>query len=110
MSDQVKDSETAEKPETKNGFSRRDFLRSSAAGAGAAAAAIGVTREAFGATIPDANIPSIRIPKDLVNSLAEEAQPATFGERGISGAEVFANALQGRRIWRRCSAAPATTR
>ena len=72
------------------GFSRRDFLRSSAAATGAAATAVGVTSVASGATVPDADIPTIRIPADLVESLEQEAKPGEFGSRGMTGAEVFA--------------------
>lgn len=91
MSDPQENGAAVKETEKKSGFSRRDFLRSSAAGAGAMAAAVGTSNEALGAAIPEADIPSIMIPKDVVDSLAEEAKPGDFGERGISGAEVFAN-------------------
>lgn len=75
-------------------FSRRDFIGTSALGVGALAAGTG--GNAFADKIPEANIPSIRIPKDFATSLQEKAAPATFygsgnseGE-GMSGAEVFA--------------------
>ncbi len=74
----------------KDDFSRRDFLRTSAAGAGVAAAAAGFASQASAATIPEADIPSIRIPTDLTNSLSQDAALGEFGEKGISGAEVFA--------------------
>lgn len=71
------------------GVSRRDFLRASSAGAGVAAA-LGGVGHAFGATIPEADIPSIRIPADIPESLGEEPAPGSFEGRGITGAEVFA--------------------
>lgn len=74
----------------KSEFNRRDFLRTSAAGAGAAAAAVGVATQSFAATMPEADIPSIRIPEDLTTSLSQEPVLGEFGEKGISGAEVFA--------------------
>lgn len=80
---------SAEQPQVDD-VSRRDFLRTSAMGAGVAAAVTSTTSQAFGATLPDADIPSIRIPDDLVSSMNQEAKPGTFGDRGMSGAEVFA--------------------
>ena len=70
--------------------SRRNFLKVSAAGAGAATVAAGVANQAFAADVPDVSIPSIRIPDDLVESLAQEPKPGSFEGRGITGAEVFA--------------------
>jgi thiamine pyrophosphate-dependent acetolactate synthase large subunit-like protein len=73
--------------------SRRDFLRKSAAGVGAAVAA-SAGAQAFAADTADlgeVKIPSIRIPADFTDSLAQEAKPGAFGGRGMSGAEVFAN-------------------
>lgn len=90
QTDTEKDSSPSEPKENANGFSRRDFLASSAAGAGVAAA-MGASQMAMGAAVPEADIPSVQIPKDLETSLAEEAAPGTFGDRGQSGAEVFAN-------------------
>ncbi len=72
--------------------SRRDFLRKSAAGVGAAVAA-GAGARAFAAdtvNIADVTIPSIRIPADFTASLDEAPVPAKFEGRGMSGAEVFA--------------------
>ena len=77
----------------KDDVSRRDFLRtSSAVGAGAAAAAAGVANQAFAADVPDVDIPSIQIPKDILESLEQEAKPGSFEGNGMSGAEVFARA------------------
>ncbi|MFP6584969.1 MAG: thiamine pyrophosphate-binding protein [Candidatus Hydrogenedentota bacterium] len=78
-----------ETPET-NGFSRRDFLRTSAVGAGAAAATAGMAKETLASTISEADIPSIRIPDDLLTTLAEDPKVSTFDGNGMSGAEVFA--------------------
>jgi len=74
------------------GTSRRDFLRKSAAGVGAAVAA-GASASAFTAdqvNIADVTIPSIRIPADFTASLAEATKPGKFEGSGMSGAEVFA--------------------
>ena len=74
------------------GTSRRDFLRKSAAGVGAAVAA-GASATAFTAdqvNIADVSIPSIRIPADFTASLAEAPKPGKFEGSGMSGAEVFA--------------------
>ncbi|MCP3984759.1 MAG: thiamine pyrophosphate-binding protein [bacterium] len=70
--------------------SRRDFLRTSAIGVGAAAAA-GPSSLAFAADMGETEIPSIRLPEDLTTSLAEDPSPGKFEGRGQSGAEVFAN-------------------
>ncbi|MGI9292546.1 MAG: thiamine pyrophosphate-binding protein, partial [Pseudomonadales bacterium] len=69
-------------------FSRRDFLSTSAVGVGALAAGAGT--KAFAETIPEVDIPSIRIPDDFSQSLEEQAAPGKFEGRGMSGAEVFA--------------------
>jgi thiamine pyrophosphate-dependent acetolactate synthase large subunit-like protein len=72
--------------------SRREFLRKSAAGMGAAVAA-GASAGAFSVEqkdVADVKIPSIRIATDFTDSLAEEAAPGKFQGRGMSGAEVFA--------------------
>jgi thiamine pyrophosphate-dependent acetolactate synthase large subunit-like protein len=66
---------------------RRSFLLSSAVGAGAVVA--GVVENAR-ASDDATSIPSITIPKEITESLAEEPKPGEFGGRGISGAEVFA--------------------
>ncbi len=74
------------------GSSRRDFLRKSAAGVGAAVAA-GASAGAFAADevkLGDVTIPSIRIPDDFSASLGEAPAPGKFAGRGMSGAEVFA--------------------
>ncbi len=71
-------------------FSRRDFLRTASAGAGAAAAAATFTSQAFGATLPDTQIPSIVIPKEIPGTLGEEAKPGVFEGEGMTGAQVFA--------------------
>lgn len=80
------------KKEVTPDVSRRDFLKTTAAGAGAAAAVTGITSEAFGATIPDTEIPSIRIPDDIPASLGQQAKPGEFSGNGMTGAEVFARA------------------
>ena len=71
------------------GVSRRSFLKASAAVGGAATAA-GVTGQSLAAAVPELDIPSVRIPKEIPESLAEEEQVGQFEGRGISGAEVFA--------------------
>lgn len=81
---------TKQKTATVDDVSRRDFLRTSAVGAGAAAAAAGVTGQAFAADVPELDIPTIRIPADITDSLAQDAKPGTFEGRGMTGAEVFA--------------------
>ena len=72
--------------------SRRDFLRKSALGMGAAVAA-GASARAFTAervNISDVSIPSITIPADFTASLDEAPVTPRFEGRGMSGAEVFA--------------------
>lgn len=72
--------------------SRRDFLRKSAAGMGAAVAA-SAAAPAFSIEhrdVADVKIPSIRIASDFSDSLAQDAVPGKFEGRGMSGAEVFA--------------------
>jgi len=72
--------------------SRREFLRRSATGVGAAVAA-GASASAFTAeqvNVADVTIPSIRIPADFSKSLDESPEPGKFEGRGMSGAEVFA--------------------
>lgn len=88
---EAKETTTEAKAEKSNGFSRRDFLRTSAVGAGAAAAVAGATKDTMASTIAEADIPSIRIPQDLINNLAEEAKGGSFEGTGMSGAEVFAH-------------------
>jgi len=70
------------------GVSRRSFLMASALTGGAATA--GISQQAFGATLPDVDIPSIRIPKDIPDSLAQDEHVGEFKEPGMTGAEVFA--------------------
>jgi thiamine pyrophosphate-dependent acetolactate synthase large subunit-like protein len=75
-----------------NPGSRRDFLRKSAAGVGAAVAA-GASAATFSADTTDiagVKIPSIRISPDFVASLDQEPKPGEFSGRGMSGAQVFA--------------------
>jgi thiamine pyrophosphate-dependent acetolactate synthase large subunit-like protein len=79
-----------EKESSKEGFSRRDFLKTTTAGAGAAAAAVGVTSQTLGATVPGLDIPSITIPKEVVGRLDEKIQVGSFEGNGMTGAEVFA--------------------
>lgn len=71
------------------GFSRRDFIKTSAAGA-AAAAAVGATTTSFAARVTDLDIPSIRIPHEIPDTLAEDERVGSFEGQGITGAEVFA--------------------
>jgi len=89
----TKTDDTAQAPEQDeqtNGFSRRDFLRSTAAGAGAAAAVGGAATKAFAADAPNLDIPSIVIPNEIPDSVNEDPKTGTFGDRGMTGAEVFA--------------------
>ncbi|HEY4308746.1 MAG TPA: thiamine pyrophosphate-binding protein [Pirellulales bacterium] len=67
--------------------SRRSFLLSSAAGAGALVAGM-VTESKAG--VPAASIPSISIPKEVLESVSEAPKPPTFEGQGMTGAEVFA--------------------
>src|SRR5512144_3051976 len=69
------------------GTTRRKFLLTSAAGAGAVVTAIGANTDLFGQV---ANIRSIRIPKEIPDSLNEAPKPGSFEGRGMTGAEVFA--------------------
>src|SRR6266567_4258884 len=70
------------------GTTRRKFLLTSAAGAGAVVTAIGANTNVFAG--PGATIPSIRIPKEIPDSLNESPKPGSFEGKGMSGAEVFA--------------------
>ena len=82
----------ATESEADSASSRRDFLRKSAVGMGAAVAA-GASSQAFSAgtaELGEVNIPSIRISSDFTDSLAQDAAPGKFEGRGMSGAEVFA--------------------
>ena len=67
--------------------SRREFLKAPAA-AGIAAAAITAPGALFAAT--QGAVPSIRIPKEVPETLSEAAKPGSFEGRGMTGAQVFA--------------------
>src|SRR6202162_5329718 len=67
--------------------SRRNFLMTPA-GAGAIAAAITAPGQLFAGT--SANVPTIRIPKEIPATLNEDPKVGTFEGRGMTGAEVFA--------------------
>jgi acetolactate synthase I/II/III large subunit len=67
--------------------SRRNFLMTPA-GAGAIAAAIATPGQLFAGT--SANVPTIRIPKEIPATLNEDPKVGTFEGRGMTGAEVFA--------------------
>jgi thiamine pyrophosphate-dependent acetolactate synthase large subunit-like protein len=76
--------------------SRREFLRKSAAGVGAAVAA-GAGAQAIAAETADlgeVKIPSIRVSADFTDSLGEDPKPGKFEGRGMSGAEVFAQVCE----------------
>ena len=62
------------------------MLSSAAVGAGAMA---GIVSPSNAADRP-AGIPSITIPKEIIESLHEKPKPGSFEGRGMSGAEVFA--------------------
>ena len=66
--------------------SRRNFLAGSAAAG--AVAAITAPGQLFAAT--QANIPSIRIPKEIPENLSEQPKVGSFDGNGMTGAEVFA--------------------
>jgi acetolactate synthase I/II/III large subunit len=66
---------------------RRSFLLSSAAGAGALAASMVETRNLQAAAV---NIPSITIPKEIPESMNQAPKPGSFEGQGMTGAEVFA--------------------
>ena len=77
-------------PETPG--SRRDFLRKSAAGVGAAVAA-GASAGSLAVETTDiggVKLPSIRIAPDFLESLEQAPDPGAFTGRGMSGAQVFA--------------------
>ena len=74
---------------SKDSPSRRGVLSSAAAGA--MAAAIVSPGKLFAAT---AAIPSIRIPKEIPETLAEQPQLGSFEGKGMTGAEVFARACK----------------
>jgi hypothetical protein len=66
--------------------SRRSFLLSSATGAALAAGMV-VESKAEAAA---ASIPSISIPKEVIESIQEAPKPGSFEGQGMTGAEVFA--------------------
>jgi len=70
--------------------SRRSFLLSTV-GAGAVVAGMVAESKAAGGT---ASIPSITIPKDIIDSLKQSPKPGSFEGQGMSGAEVFAKLCQ----------------
>lgn len=72
--------------------SRRSFLRTSVAAAGAAAAVVGGASRSMGDDSTGLeDIPSIRIPDIIPQNMNEDPKPGTFEGRGMSGAQVFAN-------------------
>jgi len=62
-----------------------------------AAAGKGFAAEA--ADIANVQLPSITIPSDFTDSLAQDAKPGKFEGRGMSGAQVFANVCHGGRLF-----------
>jgi acetolactate synthase I/II/III large subunit len=83
-------SATAAEPESRP--SRRGLFTT--LGAGAAAAALVNPGKIFAAT--SGPIPSIRIPKDFTDSLAESTRIGSFDAKGgMTGAEVFAKSCKG---------------
>jgi hypothetical protein len=70
------------------GTTRRKFLLTSAAGAGAVVTAIGAGTNVLAGV--GEGIPSIRIPKEIPTSLNEAPKPGSFEGKGMTGAEVFA--------------------
>jgi len=77
----------------KSKVSRRDFLAKSAMGAGAAAA-LGAVPTAAAAADTAPGMPAIRLSDEFVKSHGEEPISFEFGEKGLSGAEVFARACK----------------
>jgi thiamine pyrophosphate-dependent acetolactate synthase large subunit-like protein len=67
---------------------RRKFLLKSATGAGAVVATMGANKNVFAGSVAD--IPSIRIPKEIPESMKQTPRPGSFAGNGMSGAEVFA--------------------
>ncbi len=75
--------------------SRRRFLKNSALGAGVAAAGLGGAKASFAREEDStAKKQRIRIPKELTDSLAQEARTSTFEGKGMAGTEVFAKACK----------------
>ncbi|MEW6210845.1 MAG: thiamine pyrophosphate-binding protein [Acidobacteriota bacterium] len=68
--------------------SRRSFILKSAMGAGAVVAAAGTSNRALAGAL--AEIPSIRIPKEIPEAMNEAPRPGSFEGNGMTGAEVFA--------------------
>lgn len=71
--------------------SRRMFILSSAAGAGAIVANLAGQTVAQDAP---ASIPSITIPKEIADSMNQSPKPGSFEGKGMTGAEVFAKLCQ----------------
>src|SRR5216684_2782277 len=69
----------------KSKVSRREFITKSAVGAGAAAAPVAAA---------EAPMPAIRIADEFTKSYNEAPVSFEFGEKGLSGAEVFARACK----------------
>src|ERR1700722_7292697 len=93
MNENVQKSEkkTNGTPEAESRPSRRGLFAS--IGAGAAAAALVNPGKIFAATPPP--IASIRIPKEVTDTLAEATHIGDFGEKGgMTGAEVFAKSCK----------------
>ncbi len=67
---------------------RRKFLLTSAAGAGAVVSVAAANGKILAGS--DEGIPSIRIPREIPQSLAESPKVTTFEGTGMTGAEVFA--------------------
>ena len=77
----------AKKP---SGVSRREFLAKSALSAGATAALTAATAEPAAASDAAANMAPIKIAAQFTTSINEAPVSFEFGEKGLSGAEVFA--------------------
>src|SRR5258708_802030 len=77
----------------KSKVSRRDLLAKSATGAGAAAA-LGAAPTAAAAADSAPGMPAIRLSDEFVKSHNEDPIAFDFGEKGLSGAEVFARACK----------------
>jgi thiamine pyrophosphate-dependent acetolactate synthase large subunit-like protein len=67
---------------------RRKFLLNTAPAAGAVIAAAAAETKIFAGS--EAEIPSIRIPKEIPASLSEAPKPGSFEGQGMTGAQVFA--------------------
>ncbi len=93
MTKRVKRAEFEPEGKSQTDSSRRDFLRKSVTGVGAAVTA-GTAAGAMALDTVDLGelkLPSIRVAPDFTESLGEDAAAATFEGRGMSGADVFAN-------------------